>query len=89
MRATGVDPSVVRDWFTRDAELVGIPADRLVELAVIAQRLLRVMAPGELREWLDTPVPALGDRAPLDVLAVGGYEQVARLVSEFESFNVS
>jgi hypothetical protein len=35
--------------------------------------------------WLNKPIPVLEHRKPIDVIAQGGYEQVSRVVAEFES----
>ena len=34
--------------------------------------------------WLNKPVPRLEHRAPADVLAAGGYEQISGAVGELE-----
>jgi uncharacterized protein (DUF2384 family) len=60
-------------------------AGRLVELAASAARLAAVVGAERVPVWLNKPVPALGHRKPLDVIADGGYEQVSHVVAELES----
>jgi uncharacterized protein (DUF2384 family) len=52
---------------------------------VSAQRLAAVLGPERVGVWLNKPIPALEHRKPIDVIAQGGYEQVSRVVAEFES----
>ncbi len=44
-----------------------------------------MLGPERVPVWLNKPVPALDHRKPLDVIAEGGYQQVSRVVAEFES----
>jgi hypothetical protein len=39
--------------------------------------------------WLQKPLPALGDDAPLDALGRGRYRDVSRLVAELENDSFS
>ncbi len=82
---TGADLDAVRAWLDGRAAPTRPQADRLVELAVIVQRLARTMRPDAIPGWLDTPVPVLDGRRPLELIAGGDYERVARVVSSFES----
>ena len=82
---TGAEPDTVRAWLDGVAAPTGSQADRLVELAVIVQRLARTMRADAIPDWLNTPVPALSGRRPLELIADGAYERLARLVSSFET----
>jgi uncharacterized protein (DUF2384 family) len=84
-RATGSGVSTVSAWLRRERAPRGRRAERLVELSAIAERLAAVLGPERVPVWLNKPIPALGHRKPLDVIAEGGYEQVSRVVAEFES----
>jgi uncharacterized protein (DUF2384 family) len=84
-RATGSGVSTVSAWLRRERAPRGRRAERLVELSAIAERLIAVLGPERVPVWLNKPIPALGHRKPLDVIADGGYEQVSRVVAEFES----
>src|SRR5690242_5729385 len=84
-RATGSGVSTVSAWLRRERAPRGRRAERLVELSAIAERLAAVLGPERVPVWLNKPIPALGHRKPLDVIAAGGYEQVSRVVAEFES----
>jgi uncharacterized protein (DUF2384 family) len=84
-RATGSGISTVSAWLRRERAPRGRRAERLVELSAIAERLVTVLGAERVPVWLNKPIPALGHRKPLDVLAEGGYEQVSRVVAELES----
>jgi uncharacterized protein (DUF2384 family) len=84
-RATGSGVSTVSAWLRRERAPRGRRAERLVELSAIAERLATVLGPERVPVWLNKPIPALGHRKPLDVIAEGGYEQVSRVIAEFES----
>jgi Protein of unknown function (DUF2384) len=82
---TGAGLDAVGAWLDGRAAPTRPQADRLVELAVIVQRLARTMRPDAIPGWLNTPVPVLDGRQPLELIAGGDYERVARVVSSFES----
>ena len=63
----------------------GAYADRLIELAVIVQRLARTMTADAIPGWLNTAVAVLDGQRPLGLTASGQYERVARVVASFES----
>lgn len=87
--ATGAKPSTVRDWLTGRSVPSGSRAERLVELAEMADRLGRVMDRDFIPLWLTRPLVALDDEKPVDVLARGEYRRVAQLISELEYPGVS
>ncbi|MCW3032231.1 MAG: hypothetical protein JWM60_576, partial [Solirubrobacterales bacterium] len=67
----------------------GDRAERLIELSALAERLGRVIEPSYVAVWLRRPVPALGERKPIDVIASGEYLAVAELISALESNSYS
>jgi transcriptional regulator with XRE-family HTH domain len=84
-RATGAGVSTVGAWLRRTRSPRGERAERLAELSAIVERLARVIKPTYIPVWLHKPVPALDDEKPIDVLAKGEWQRVARLISELES----
>src|SRR5512132_780453 len=62
--ATGASQATVAAWLDDIAAPEGAHADRLIELAVIVQRLARTMTADAIPGWLNTAVPVLdGQRA--------------------------
>jgi transcriptional regulator with XRE-family HTH domain len=84
-RAVGAAPSTVRDWFARRSSPTGTRAERVAELAEIVDRLTRVMDPSYIPVWLLRPIEALGNRKPLDLIALGQARRVANVISGLES----
>jgi uncharacterized protein (DUF2384 family) len=84
-RATGAGVSTVGAWLRRTRSPRGERAERLAELSAIVDRLAGVMEPDYIPVWLHKPLPALNDEKPIDVLAEGEWQQVARLISGLES----
>jgi transcriptional regulator with XRE-family HTH domain len=87
--ATGAKPSTVRDWLTGRSVPSGSRAERLVELAEMADRLSRVMDPDYIPVWLNRPIEALDDDKPVEVLARGEYRRIAQLIAQLEYPGVS
>lgn len=87
--ATGAQPSTVRDWLQGRSTPSGNRATRLIELAEMADRLLRVMDRDYIAIWLNKPLQALDDDKPVELLARGDYRRVAQLIGEFEYPGVS
>jgi transcriptional regulator with XRE-family HTH domain len=83
-RATGAAPSTARAWLAGTRSPSGERAERLIELSALVERLAAVMDPSYIPVWLRRPIPALGERKPLDLLARGEYRRVARVVSSLE-----
>ena len=88
-RATGVARSTARAWLARTRSPTGERAERLIELSALVERLARVMEPSYIAVWLRKPLPALGERKPIDVIAGGDYMRVAELVSTLEDASFS
>jgi transcriptional regulator with XRE-family HTH domain len=84
-RATGAAPSTARAWLAGTRSPTGERAERLIELSALVERLVRVIDPAYIPVWLRKPVPALGDDKPINLIAAGGYRDVARIISSLES----
>lgn len=81
---TGAAPSTARAWLAGTRNPTGERAGRLIELAALVERLLRLMEPSHIPVWLHRPIEALDDRTPLDLLARSDFRRVARVVSSLE-----
>lgn len=88
-RATGVARSTARAWLAHTRSPTGKRAERLIELSALVERLARLMEPSYIAVWLRKPVPALGNRKPIDLIAAGDYMRVAQLVSALEEASFS
>ncbi len=87
--ATGSQPATVNAWARATRSPVGERRARLMELVALVDRLQRVMAASYVPLWLLRPLPALGDRQPLDLLSKGRYRDVSRVVAELENDSFS
>jgi len=83
-RATGASVGTVAAWRARRQVPRAARARRLVELSALVERLAGVMQADYIPVWLNKPIPRLEHRAPADVLAAGGYEQVSGAIGELE-----
>ncbi len=83
-RATGAAPSTVRGWLVLRSEPTGSRAERVSELSAIVDRLRRLVRPEFIPVWLTKPAEALDDEKPIELIARGEYQRVARLVSHLE-----
>jgi transcriptional regulator with XRE-family HTH domain len=83
-RATGAAKSTVRDWLGSRSEPRGRRAERIAELSEIVDRLGRVMRSDYIPVWLSKPIEALGDAKPIDLIAAGQFQRVARVISAIE-----
>jgi hypothetical protein len=54
---------------------------RAVETDYVLSRLLQVMYPDEIAEWLTSPEPLLGDAIPANVLRLHGPDRVVRAIN--------
>lgn len=88
-RATGAARSTARAWLREESVPTGERAERVIELAAMAERLEGIVERDYIPVWLRKPVPALGDDKPLDVIGHGEYRRVARLISELEGTTAS
>ena len=88
-RATGADKTSVRAWVRGNRSPSGVYGERLAELSALVERLARVLQRDFIRGWLIKPNVALDDGKPLDVIAVGDYRKVSKIISALESTAVS
>ena len=87
--ATGSQPSTVNAWARATRQPSGEKRERLMEFVALVDRLERVMSATYVPLWLLKPVPALGDKRPLELLSKGKYRDVSRLVAELENDSFS
>lgn len=87
--AVGAQPGTVNAWERATRRPTGERRERFMELVSLVDRLERVMAPRYVPLWLVKPIPALGDRRPLELLSKGRYRDVSKLVAELESDSFS
>lgn len=84
-RATTADETSVRAWLRDDRSPTGNHAERLAELSSIVERLVLVMDAPYIPVWMRKPIALLDDDKPLDVIAVGEYRRVSRVVAGLEA----
>ena len=80
--ATGAHEATVISWLERREGPAGNEAARLSELIAVVEILEESTRLDAIGPWLHRSVPALNGRAPVDVIASGGYEQVYELAAE-------
>jgi uncharacterized protein (DUF2384 family) len=83
-KATGAQPSTVRDWFAGRSSPTGKRAERLIELSEMTDRLARVMQAEYIPVWLQRPIPVFDDEKPIELLARGDYRPVADVIADLE-----
>ena len=83
-RALGTSAGTVAAWRARRQVPRGARARRLVELSALIERLAGVIEPEYIPVWLNKPIPRLDHRAPADVIATGGYDEVSGVIGELE-----
>jgi adenylosuccinate synthase len=84
--ANAIAKRVTREWAEkpssslsrREDDLSGVPEE-------IYRRLERLLRPDAVPRWLQSPLPSLAGRRPLDLLASGGALAVEHVISELES----
>src|SRR3954454_13570251 len=84
-RATGAHETTVRAWLRDERSPSGEHAERLAELSAMVERLVRVMEATYIPVWMRKPIALLDDDKPLDVIAVGDYRRVSRVVAGLEA----
>jgi uncharacterized protein (DUF2384 family) len=81
----GAQPATVNAWARAARKPTGAKRERLMELVTLVDRLERVMQPRYVPLWLLKPVPALGDRRPIELLSKGRYRDISKVVTELEN----
>jgi uncharacterized protein (DUF2384 family) len=79
-RVLGADESTLHRWRTGETEPSRAYLARLEALEEFLRELFLTLRPDGARAWLETPVPALEDRRPLDLLLEGRIEPLTRLL---------
>jgi len=83
--AVGAQPATVNAWARAARRPTGAKRERFMELVALVDRLQRVMQPRYVPLWLLKPVPALGDRRPLELLSKGRYRDISKVVAELKN----
>lgn len=83
-QAVGAKPRAVRGWLAGRSSPKADQARRLSELAEITERLARVIDVRFIPMWMVRPTADLDQRTPVEAMASGQGERVARLVSGLE-----
>lgn len=81
--ATGADEQTVSAWLARQAAPSGASAARLSELIAVVERLEVSTKREAIADWLNRQVPILDGKTPLETIAAGGYERLARVAEDF------
>jgi hypothetical protein len=81
--ATRADEKTVSAWLARQAAPSAAPAARLSELIAVVERLEVSTRRESIVDWLKRQVPILDGKTPLETLAAGGYERLARVAEDF------
>lgn len=58
---------------------------RVAEFTAIVERLARSVEPDYISVWLHSPLAALDDEKPIDLIARGEFQPVNRLIAALES----
>ena len=87
--ATGAEKGTVSSWARSTRRPVGEHRKRLLELLVIIDRLSQTMEPQYVPLWLNKPLLALDDEAPLGALREGRYRDVSKVIAELENDSFS
>lgn len=84
--ATGVarilrkDPKTVQRWLRQETAPRWDVREVVLALNVVLEKLTVVMDPGHTQEWLFTPVPALDNQRPVDLIRAGQAREVLNLI---------
>ncbi len=79
-RILSKDTKTVRRWLNSQTAPRWEVRETVLALNVVLERLAEVVEPGTAEEWLFTPVPALENRRPVDLIRQGQYQQVLDLI---------
>jgi uncharacterized protein (DUF2384 family) len=79
-RILSKDTKTVRRWLTSQTAPRWEVKETVLALNVVLERIAAVVAPGTAEEWLFTPVPALDNNRPVDLIREGQYRQVLDLI---------
>jgi hypothetical protein len=74
------DPKTVLRWLKFETEPRWEVREVVLALNVVLERLATVIDPAASEDWLFTPVPALGNERPVDLIRGGRSKDVLDLV---------
>jgi uncharacterized protein (DUF2384 family) len=74
------NPRTVQRWFSEGREPRWESQERLLEVAVVIERLLTVVRPNAAREWLFAPNRSLHYEKPAELLREGKYREVLAVI---------
>jgi uncharacterized protein (DUF2384 family) len=84
--ATGVarildrDPKTVQRWLRQKTAPRWEVREVVLALNVVLERLSEIMDPSAVEDWLFTPVPALDNQLPVELIRAGRARQVLNLI---------
>jgi len=79
-RILSKDTKTVRRWLTSKTDPRWEVKETVLALNVVLERLAGVVEPGSAEDWLFTPVPALENHRPVDLIREGDYRKVLDLI---------
>ena len=74
------DPKTVQRWLRAETEPRWGAREVVLALNVVLERLAAVIEPASVEDWLFTPVPALDNDRPVDLIRGGRSKEVLDLV---------
>lgn len=83
-RLTAASERAVADW-ENDQPINPGNRKSLRESERLCQALMKIMKPGHVGEWLDTPNEAFAGLKPLDLIERGEVDRLWRMIFEVES----
>ena len=79
-RILSKDAKTVRRWLTSKTDPRWDVKETVLALNVVLERLAGIVQPGSAEDWLFTPVPALENRRPVELIREGDYRRVLDLI---------
>ncbi len=79
-RILGRDPRTVQRWLNQKTAPRWDVREIVLALNVVLERLAGVMDPRAAEDWLFTPVPALDNERPVDLIRAGRARDVLNLI---------
>jgi hypothetical protein len=74
------DPKTVQRWLRHETAPRWEVREVVLALNVVLERLAEVIDPTAVEDWLFTPVPALDNQLPVDLIRVGRAREVLNLI---------
>lgn len=79
-RILGRDPKTIQRWLRFETEPRWEVREVVLALNVVLERLAAIIDPASAEDWLFTPVPALNNDRPVDLIRDGRAKEVLDLV---------